>query len=132
MDYLLDTETAIWAALDSDKLPQHIKDVIKNRNNRIFVSTISFWEIAIKHAKKPHLMPYSAIDIANAFYNSDFVIDDIRFQNIVELEQNILPIKLHNDPFDLAIIAQAVSNSHILITCDSIIKQYKFVNILSY
>ena len=132
MRYLLDTQTALWAIYNSDRLPQNIKDIIADESNLIFISAISFWEIAIKHAKKPNLMPYSAKDLANAYYDTDYIIEDVRFQDLIALEEDVLSIALHADPFDLGLIATAISDSLILITCDSVIKKYKLDNILAY
>ena len=48
MKYLLDTHTFIWSILDSSKLSDRVKEIIEDSNNEIYVSGISFWEIAIK------------------------------------------------------------------------------------
>lgn len=48
MKYLLDTHTFIWSILDSSKLSDRVKETIEDSNNEIYVSGISFWEIAIK------------------------------------------------------------------------------------
>ena len=48
MKYLLDTHTFIWSVMDSSKLSESVKEIIQNPDNEIFVSGISFWEIAIK------------------------------------------------------------------------------------
>ena len=48
MKYLLDTHTFIWSIMDSSKLSEKVRTIIENPNNEIFVSGITFWEIAIK------------------------------------------------------------------------------------
>ena len=49
MNYLLDTHILIWSLLDSEKLSKTILDIISNQENKIFVSTVSLWEISIKY-----------------------------------------------------------------------------------
>jgi PIN domain nuclease of toxin-antitoxin system len=38
----------IWTIADSKKISKKIKDLISDPNQRIFVSTISFWEVSLK------------------------------------------------------------------------------------
>jgi PIN domain nuclease of toxin-antitoxin system len=52
MIYLLDTHAFIWATLDTARLSGDVKEIIANRDNEIFVSTVTFWEIALKQASK--------------------------------------------------------------------------------
>jgi PIN domain nuclease of toxin-antitoxin system len=49
--YLLDTHTLIWAIVDAGKLSRTALNILQDVNNQLFVSVVSFWEIAIKHAK---------------------------------------------------------------------------------
>ena len=48
MKYLLDTHAVIWYVEDSLDLPKTIKAIIDNPENEIYISSVSFWEIAIK------------------------------------------------------------------------------------
>ena len=52
MIYLLDTHIFIWTTLETDKLSENCKNIISNKNNEICVSTVSFWEIALKTGMK--------------------------------------------------------------------------------
>ena len=47
MKYLLDTHTFLWTIMDTSKLSSPVRDIICQGNTDIFVSSISFWEIAI-------------------------------------------------------------------------------------
>ena len=49
--YLLDTHTLIWAIVDKNKLSEYVLKILQNCDNQLFVSAVSFWEIAIKHGK---------------------------------------------------------------------------------
>jgi PIN domain nuclease of toxin-antitoxin system len=46
--YLPDTHYLIWAIADSKKISKKIMDLISDADQQIFVSTISFWEVALK------------------------------------------------------------------------------------
>jgi len=48
MKYLLDTHTLIWSVQDTKKLSKKAKTIIIDSSNEIYVSTVSFWEIALK------------------------------------------------------------------------------------
>ena len=48
MKLLLDTHTFIWAISNRRKLPAKVFSAIENGENEVFVSSVSFWEIAIK------------------------------------------------------------------------------------
>ena len=48
MKYLIDTHILIWLAIAPKKIPSHIFALIENPANRLYVSTVTFWEIAIK------------------------------------------------------------------------------------
>ena len=49
--YLLDTHTLIWAIVDKNKLSELILKILTDSDSQLFVSAVSFWEIAIKHGK---------------------------------------------------------------------------------
>jgi PIN domain nuclease of toxin-antitoxin system len=65
MNYLLDTHTFLWAAFSPNKLSARARKEIRSAENRICLSTISFWEISLKFALgkielvkcKPDAMP---------------------------------------------------------------------------
>ena len=46
MKYLLDTHTFLWAVSQSKDLPAKVCQAIKNPGNDVFVSAVTFWEIA--------------------------------------------------------------------------------------
>jgi len=48
MKYLIDTHIFLWSLFSPEKISRHVAKVIKESGNRIFVSTISFWEISLK------------------------------------------------------------------------------------
>ena len=55
MNLLLDTHILIWALNDDPRLPKKAKDMILDADNAVYYSSISIWEVSIKHIKKPDI-----------------------------------------------------------------------------
>lgn len=49
MSYLLDTDILLWWLFNDPKLNQECRDIIRNPNHRILVSSASAWEITTKY-----------------------------------------------------------------------------------
>jgi PIN domain nuclease of toxin-antitoxin system len=116
--YLLDTHILLWWLSDDKKLVKKTKDLIAKPTTRIFVSTVSIWEIVIKKSLNKLTVPDN---LKEMLYASDFEILPITIDHALYLEQ--LPI-IHNDPFDRLLIAQCAVEKLILITADKIIPKY--------
>src|SRR5688572_3367314 len=50
MKLLLDTHAFLWSYSDKERLPVKARTAVADGTNEIFVSAISFWEIAMKTA----------------------------------------------------------------------------------
>lgn len=48
MRYLLDTHVILWWLSDPEKIAKKAGDIIEDRQENIAVSSVSFWEMAIK------------------------------------------------------------------------------------
>jgi PIN domain nuclease of toxin-antitoxin system len=94
---------------------------IENKDNDVFVSIASLWEIAIK-------LGLGKLEIQRPFENIEIDLDrlDIKILPIAFAELDIyrsLPLH-HRDPFDRILIAQSISNSLTIITRDALFKPY--------
>ena len=49
MNLLLDTDIAIWALNDDQNLSDKARALILDPDNTIYYSTISVWEVMLKH-----------------------------------------------------------------------------------
>ncbi len=49
MSYLIDTHIFLWWLFDDPKLHTDCRDIIRNPDHRIIVSSASAWEIATKY-----------------------------------------------------------------------------------
>jgi len=116
MKYLLDTHVLLWW-LDGDKrLSDKFRKIIDDKSNVKLVSVVSIWETIIKvQAKK---LPIKT-SIDNLIKKIGFPILNIDIIHTLELIK--LP-RIHKDPFDRMLIAQAKSEDCILLTDDKNIK----------
>ena len=131
MELLLDTCSLLWALFDDKKLPESVREMLKNIDNDVYVSSASLWEIAIKNTKHPDLMPYSLDDVYNVIINyTDYIVLPIRPNHLLVLDE-IIKQNIHQDPFDHIIMATSQVENLPLITSDSNIKHYQGIKILS-
>ena len=127
MKILLDTHIALWAIAGTDKLSLEIIKLLESRNNEVFYSIASVWEVAIKHKIRPEQMPVPEEEFVKLCHKTGFVQLPIKNEHIFllkTLERPTIAPK-HNDPFDRLLIAQAKYENLKLVTHDSLIQGYK-------
>jgi PIN domain nuclease of toxin-antitoxin system len=56
ISYLIDTHILLWWLFDDPKLNAQCRDIIRNPDFNIIVSTVSAWEIATKYRKGGELV----------------------------------------------------------------------------
>ena len=132
MELLLDTSTLLLALFNSAKLPKNVKELIDDSENDIYVSTVSLWEIAIKHNSHPELMPYNLKKIYDVIEEyTDFHIMPIDPEYILAFVI-IAKQKINRDPFDQLLVSVAKTNTMSLVTHDKNILKYKGIKFVSY
>lgn len=131
MDYLLDTCTLLWLLLDDKHITKEIKDIVRNKDNIIFISPISLWEIQIKHLKKPELMPYAASNIYNIVTQTKIKVLPFQIEHLISLK-DIYIQNVHNDPFDQMLLSISITDNLILISHDKALNKYLNTSILNY
>lgn len=62
MKCIIDTHLLTWLAVAPEKISKVILEIIENPENKIFVSTVNLWEIAIKLSLKKLDLQNLAID----------------------------------------------------------------------
>ena len=117
--YLLDTNTALIALTDPDKLPSAVRTAVLTGPN--ILSVISYWEVLIKNMK-------GSLDVGDPCRWWRDALDQLaatplalRAGHVAELYT--LP-PLHKDPFDRILIAQALAEELTLVTTDGEIPRY--------
>jgi PIN domain nuclease of toxin-antitoxin system len=96
-------------------------DAIESKENEVFVSIASLWEIAIK-------LGLGKLDLQRPFENLEIDLQRLEIQilPVAFAEINIyrsLPLH-HRDPFDRILIAQSIINSLIVVTRDPLFEPY--------
>jgi PIN domain nuclease of toxin-antitoxin system len=121
MRLLLDTHLLLWAAGEPDRLSRVARRLIKDAGNELTFSAASFLEIAIKRG----------------LGRDDFQVDprllrrgllDNRYSELLIGSDHAVAIdglpRLHKDPFDRILVAQAMVEGITLLTADPLVAQY--------
>lgn len=116
MRCLLDTHVLIWYLEGNNRLKQEWRYIIADRDNDIFVSIISPWEMSLKSKKLRLKFPFERY-----FQDFEYTLLTISLSHVKELRQ--LPVH-HKDPFDRMLVAQARVENCSLITLDKKLRVY--------
>lgn len=122
MRLLLDTHALLWLLEDDRRLGRGARTAILDAKNDVFVSIVSFWEIAVKcRIGKLGALDIDAVIAAVSAFGLDMLALESR--HIVELAR--LPFYPdHRDPFDHQLIAQAIAENLTFLTEDRNASRY--------
>jgi len=122
MRYLLDTHTAFWEFTDSPELSNKVKSVIDDSNNKIFVSIVSAWEIAIKRSLNRNNKTLCSVgEFFDEVAASGFDLITLEPHHVRLIET--LPYH-HRDPFDRLLIATAIAEDLTFLSADENVPKY--------
>ena len=124
---LLDTHTYLWFISGDSLLPQWVSERIQ-KSEKVFVSIVTFWEIAIKNRKGLLSLPVSVSKMMEDCEKLNMTILPIIGSHLDRMKE--LPF-IHKDPFDRMMVCQAQAEKIALVTVDSYISQYD-VEIIKY
>ncbi|MDP3971359.1 MAG: type II toxin-antitoxin system VapC family toxin [Candidatus Nanopelagicales bacterium] len=117
MQLLLDTHVVLWCLAGAPLSPE-VLDTIRNRQNAVFVSAATAWEVSIKQA----------LGKLNAPGNFEEAVEDAGFTALpITLADALTAGRLpghHADPFDRMLIAQALRRRMTLVSQDSRFGEY--------
>lgn len=122
MRVLLDTHVFLWLVHEPEKLSQGAQRAIVDRDNELYLSAASYWEICIKHS----LGKLGLLDDWAERFDQELQYNNIGWLPIEKSHcQAILKLpKIHQDPFDRLLVAQAKTEGMTLLTLDLNIPQY--------
>ena len=118
MNLLLDTCVLLWWFDDPDLLSKEASTAIKEPDNRIIVSVVSVWEIAIKEALGKLSSPDN---LKEMIADAEFELMPIDYEHAWYVKD--LPPH-HKDPFDRLLVAQTTVENLMLVTRDSWLNAY--------
>ena len=111
----------MWAVSDPDRLSHKARAAILNKQNDLFASHASLWELALKaqtHAAALPPLENIERDFEQAGVSTWVPIKPAHIFGITGL-----PL-IHRDPFDRLLISQAQHEGLTLVTRDAMIQQY--------
>ena len=131
MKILLDTHILIWSIMRMPELSSVAYALIENRDNLLFYSTISAWEVAIKHRLRPDKIPCSGEKFIGLCKASDMFELSLESKHIATFEslKRQENVSQHKDPFDQILISQAKAENMVFLTHDRILQYYDDVDI---
>lgn len=122
MKILLDTCTFLWAASSPDLLSFAASEAFETPEAEIYLSLVSIWEILLKcTAKKLDLSESPEKWIRTN--REKLRLIPLSLEETALFQEPRLP-PVHTDPFDRALICQAIANGLTILTPDAFIHRY--------
>lgn len=123
MKYLLDTHAFLWTLFDPEKLSEKARKTIENRENLVFESVVTYWEISLKYgAGKLLLTNVVPDDLPRIASQMDFETMNVDGHTASTFYR--LPRSAHKDPFDRLVVWQAINQNTVLITKNKALRSY--------
>lgn len=121
MRLLLDTQVLLWAAGVPARLPGDLRALIEDSRTEPFFSAASIWEVAIKNGlgrggfrADPRILRRGLLESGY----SELAVTGSHAAGV-----DLLP-RIHSDPFDRILVAQAVAEGITLLTADAVVASY--------
>jgi PIN domain nuclease of toxin-antitoxin system len=127
MNLLLDTHAFLWFLEGNNELSNKARASIENPENAKFISIASIWELAIKLNLKKLKLDVSLEELKGAIVANNFEILPLDFEHIIGLSKLA---DFHKDPFDRIIIAQAITESCIVLSKDTTFSLYEGLTVV--
>lgn len=120
MRLLLDSHAYLWWLADDARLSAAARAAIADSRSIVHVSAATIWEVALKAALGR--LDTGGADLAGEIAANGFVELPISARHAAEA--GALP-RHHDNPFDRMLIAQALSESLVLVTRDRAFRAYE-------
>ena len=126
MNLLLDTHILIWALNEDPRLPERARELILDDHNTVYYSSVSVWEVSIKHMNHPDNVGFTGKELAQFCREAGFFSLEMRDKHVFSLETitRMEDAPEHHDPFDRMLIAQARAENMSFITHDALLPYY--------
>jgi len=129
--YLLDTHSFLWSAFEPEKLSRPVHAEISNSSNPVYVSSVTFWEIALKvgigKLTLTNCRPDELPGIAERLGYLTLPLEPYEAACF-----HGLPRTAHKDPFDRMLIWQAIQRGLILISEDGAVGEYRLMGLQTF
>lgn len=124
MRLLLDTCTFLWLIWDAPELLPRVRDRIRDPDHAVLLSSVSVWEALLKHQAGKLELKTSVpawehfVSQRQAHELAALPLDEQALSHLDKLPD------LHRDPFDRALICQAIDQGLTIVTPDPLIQRY--------
>jgi PIN domain nuclease of toxin-antitoxin system len=115
---LVDTQVALWFFADPSRLSGEAREAMEGRRNAVYLSAASVWEWALKRVRGKVTMQ---VEMTKAARRAGFLELPVTWPHAESAD--LLP-RLHGDPFDRMLVAQALTEDLVLLTRDPLVRQY--------
>ena len=122
MKILLDTCEFLWLVTGDTKLSPSVATALRDPQNQVFLSAVSFWEISVKHNLGKLALPATPAEFIPAQREKHLIASLALDEAAVAQLSKLAP--LHRDPFDRMLICQALAHGLTLASSDSLVRQY--------
>ena len=121
MRFLLDTHLLLWIAGRPERLSQELRNELNDSENEFVFSAASVWEITIKSALGREDFRVDARRLRQGLLDNGYAELAITGEHAAGIDA--LP-RLHKDPFDRILLAQALAEGMTLVTADEQLARY--------
>jgi PIN domain nuclease of toxin-antitoxin system len=118
---LFDTNILLWALGEPQRLSRQAAILLDDRDSVRYFSVTSLWEIVIKTGRGRADFTADAISVRSTLLDNGFLEITIRADHAFAVRN--LP-RLHGDPFDRMLVAQAIAEDLTLVTADKQLAAY--------
>jgi PIN domain nuclease of toxin-antitoxin system len=119
---LLDTCTFLWLNSGLSLVSPLARGLCADRDNDLYLSVVSAWEIALKQVAGRLPLPQPAAQYVPSRREANGIASlDLSEEAVLQLPK--LP-PLHTDPFDRMLICQAIAHGLAILTPDACIARY--------
>ena len=117
-NFILDTNVFLWYFWGSKRIDT-IKHFIASKDATVFISSATWWEIAVKIRTGKLVVDLRQLrSYAQTYAFAELPITSEYMKAYLELPN------FHKDPFDMMLLAQAISSPMRLITGDVLLAEY--------
>ena len=121
MKLLIDTHLLLWLAVEPAKLSKKGRLLLEDPLNEPLFSAASIWEVAIKYSLGREDFSVSPQLLRRGLLDNGY--REVPITSEHGLAAASLP-KLHKDPFDRMLVAQATVEGILLLTSDANVARY--------
>jgi PIN domain nuclease of toxin-antitoxin system len=122
MRILLDTHVFLWFISGDMRIPPKYRLAIENPANEVFLSVVSLWEAAIKHATGKLQFPIPPGEMLPIERRKHGIASLALDESPMARWSQLPPV--HRDPFDRMLVCQAIEHQLAVATVDPLLAQY--------